>query len=60
VIAVERIDFVGIPVKAAGVTFDFPEPYDAGVCHMAFFKDPDGNALILHHRYAPYSDGSLP
>jgi hypothetical protein len=26
---------------------------DAGVCHMAFFADPDGNALMLHHRYAP-------
>ncbi len=24
-----------------------------GVCHMAFFADPDGNALMLHHRYAP-------
>jgi hypothetical protein len=20
---------------------------------MAFFHDPDGNALMLHHRYAP-------
>ena len=26
---------------------------DTGVCHMAFFSDPDGNALVLHHRYAP-------
>ena len=26
---------------------------DTGVCHMAFFTDPDGNALMLHHRYAP-------
>lgn len=26
---------------------------DTGVCHMAFFQDPDGNALMLHHRYAP-------
>ena len=26
---------------------------DTGVCHMAFFSDPDGNALMLHHRYAP-------
>jgi predicted enzyme related to lactoylglutathione lyase len=26
---------------------------DSGVCHMAFFADPDGNALMLHHRYAP-------
>jgi catechol 2,3-dioxygenase-like lactoylglutathione lyase family enzyme len=26
---------------------------DSGVCHMGFVKDPDGNTLILHHRYAP-------
>jgi predicted enzyme related to lactoylglutathione lyase len=26
---------------------------DTGVCHMAFFSDPDGNALMLHHRYSP-------
>jgi predicted enzyme related to lactoylglutathione lyase len=26
---------------------------DTGVCHMAFFSDPDGNAFMLHHRYAP-------
>lgn len=26
---------------------------DTGVCHMGFFADPDGNALMLHHRYAP-------
>jgi predicted enzyme related to lactoylglutathione lyase len=26
---------------------------DSGVCHMANFQDPDGNALMLHHRYAP-------
>jgi predicted enzyme related to lactoylglutathione lyase len=26
---------------------------DTGVCHMAFFADPEGNALMLHHRYAP-------
>jgi predicted enzyme related to lactoylglutathione lyase len=26
---------------------------DTGVCHMALFADPDGNALMLHHRYAP-------
>jgi predicted enzyme related to lactoylglutathione lyase len=47
-------------LKEAGVEFMFPEPYDSSVCHMAFFKDPDGNALILHRRYTPYRDGSLP
>ncbi len=29
---------------------------DTSVCHMAFFKDPDGNDLMLHNRYAPRSD----
>lgn len=47
-------------LQRAGVEFEFPEPYDSGTCHMAFFVDPDGNALALHHRYAAYSDGSQP
>jgi catechol 2,3-dioxygenase-like lactoylglutathione lyase family enzyme len=47
-------------LREAGVEFEFPEPYDSGVCRMAFFRDPDGNSLILHRRYAPYRDGSTP
>ena len=47
-------------LEGKGVEFEVPEPYDSGVCHMAFFSDPDGNSLILHHRYAPYRDGSRP
>jgi predicted enzyme related to lactoylglutathione lyase len=39
-------------LEAAGVAFH-GETLDSGVCHMAFFSDPDGNALLLHHRYAP-------
>jgi len=31
----------------------FGEIMDTGVCHMAFFNDPDGNDLMLHKRYAP-------
>jgi catechol 2,3-dioxygenase-like lactoylglutathione lyase family enzyme len=46
-------------LEAKGVEFD-GETVDTGVCHMAFFKDPDGNALMLHRRYAPFSDGRLP
>ena len=38
-------------LEGKGVEF-FGETLDTGVCHMAFFKDPDGNALMLHHRYA--------
>jgi hypothetical protein len=29
------------------------DTFDTGVCHMALFADPDGNALMLHHRNAP-------
>jgi extradiol dioxygenase family protein len=47
-------------LRDAGVDFEFPQIYDSGVCHMAFFKDPDGNGLMLHHRYAPYADGRRP
>jgi predicted enzyme related to lactoylglutathione lyase len=39
-------------LEGRGVHFD-GEVLDTGVCHMAFFADPDGNALMLHHRYAP-------
>ncbi len=39
-------------LEERGVEF-FGEILDTGVCHMAFFADPDGNALMLHHRYAP-------
>ena len=38
-------------LEAAGVEFQ-GDTLDTGVCHMAFFADPDGNALMLHRRYA--------
>jgi catechol 2,3-dioxygenase-like lactoylglutathione lyase family enzyme len=47
-------------LRDAGVEFQFEQVYDSGVCHMAFFRDPDGNGLMLHHRYAPYRDGTNP
>jgi predicted enzyme related to lactoylglutathione lyase len=31
----------------------FTHNFDSGVCHNAVFSDPDGNALMLHQRYAP-------
>jgi len=46
-------------LEAKGVAFD-GEILDTGVCHMTFFKDPDGNALMLHRRYAPFDDGRMP
>jgi len=46
-VAQARAALEGRGVEFAGDTFD------TGVCHMAFFADADGNALMLHHRYAP-------
>ena len=43
-------------LEGKGVPFE-GEIFDTGVCHMAFFADPDGNALMLHHRYKPHEEG---
>ena len=40
-------------LEAKGVEFE-GETLDTSVCHMAFFKDPDGNQFMLHRRYAPH------
>ena len=40
-------------LEAKGVEFN-GDTMDSGVCHMAFFADPDGNQLVLHRRYAPH------
>jgi catechol 2,3-dioxygenase-like lactoylglutathione lyase family enzyme len=39
-------------LEARGVRFN-GDILDTGVCHMAFFADPDGNQMVLHRRYAP-------
>ena len=39
-------------LESKGVAFEH-DTIDSGVCQMAVFKDPDGNVLMLHHRYAP-------
>ena len=52
---VPDVDQARSELEAKGVEFD-GETVDTGVCHMAFFKDPDGNALMLHRRYAPVTE----
>lgn len=49
---VDDIEAARAEYAAKGVEF-FGDTFDTGVCKMAFFADPDGNALMLHHRYAP-------
>ena len=56
---VDDVEAARAELEAKGVEFT-GDTFDTGVCHMAPFKDPDGNELTLHSRYAPYSDGSRP
>jgi predicted enzyme related to lactoylglutathione lyase len=49
---VEDVAQARAALESRGVRFS-ADTLDTGVCHMAFFSDPDGNALMLHHRYAP-------
>jgi predicted enzyme related to lactoylglutathione lyase len=45
-------------LEAAGVQVN--EMWDSGMCRGAGVKDPSGNPILLHRRYAPYPDGSMP
>jgi predicted enzyme related to lactoylglutathione lyase len=49
---VEDVEHARTELEARGLRF-MGDTIDSGVCHMALFADPDGNALMLHHRYAP-------
>jgi predicted enzyme related to lactoylglutathione lyase len=49
---VDDVAAVRATLEERGVAFA-GDTFDTGVCHMAFFADPDGNAFLLHHRYAP-------
>jgi catechol 2,3-dioxygenase-like lactoylglutathione lyase family enzyme len=49
---VEDVAAARAELEQRGVAFR-GDIVDTGVCHMAFFADPDGNALMFHHRYAP-------
>jgi catechol 2,3-dioxygenase-like lactoylglutathione lyase family enzyme len=49
---VEDVAAARAELESRGISFA-ADTIDSGVCHMAFFEDPDGNALLLHHRYVP-------
>ena len=47
---VADVDAARAALEAEGIAFH--AQFDSGTCHQAVFSDPDGNALILHHKYA--------
>ena len=49
---VEDVAAARAELEGQGIEFN-GDIIDSGVCHMANFRDPDGNALMFHSRYAP-------
>lgn len=49
---VDDFEVARATLEERGVEFQ-GETIDSGVCNMTAFRDPDGNALMIHHRYAP-------
>ena len=47
---VTDVDTARAELEANGVVFD-GETITTGVCKQAWFKDPDGNVLMLHRRF---------
>lgn len=56
---VADVDAARAELEAQGVEFD-GETIETDVCRQAWFKDPDGNALMLHRRFAAFPDGREP
>ena len=52
---VDDVEAARAELESRGVEFK-ADTLDSGVCLQAFFEDPDGNTLALHHRYAPRAD----
>jgi predicted enzyme related to lactoylglutathione lyase len=51
-LAVDDVEATRAELEGHGIEFR-GGILDSGVCHQAFFTDPDGNLLALHHRYVP-------
>jgi predicted enzyme related to lactoylglutathione lyase len=53
---VDDVEAARAELESKGVEFA-ADTMDSGVCHMAHFRDPDGNVLMFHNRYAPADAG---
>ena len=53
---VDDVEKARAELEAKGIEFP-ADTIDSGVCHMAHFRDPDGNTLMFHNRYAPPPEG---
>ncbi len=59
-IALRVADVAAAKEKLESAGLEVGEMWDSGACRGAGVNDPAGNRILLHHRYAPYPDGSTP
>jgi catechol 2,3-dioxygenase-like lactoylglutathione lyase family enzyme len=59
-LAMRVADVAEARAKLEGAGLAVGEMWDSGRCQGVGVSDPAGNRILLHHRYAPYPDGSLP
>ena len=59
-IALRVADVAAAKAKLEAAGLEVAEMWDSGKCNGAGVSDPAGNRILLHHRYAPYPDGSMP
>ena len=59
-IALRVADVAAAKAKLESAGLDAGHRWDSGVCQGAGVSDPAGNRILLHHRYAPYPDGTTP
>jgi predicted enzyme related to lactoylglutathione lyase len=59
-IALRVADVAAAKAKLEAKGVEVSEMWDSGLCRGAGVSDPAGNRILLHHRYAPYPDGSTP
>ena len=59
-IALRVTDVAVAKAKLEQAGLEVGEVWDSGACRGAGVSDPAGNRILLHHRYAPYPDGTMP
>ena len=59
-IALRVADVAVAKAKLEAAGLEVGEMWDSGVCRGAGVSDPAGNRILLHRRYGPYPDGSMP
>jgi predicted enzyme related to lactoylglutathione lyase len=59
-IAFRVTDVAAAKEKLESAGLEVAEMWDSGLCKGAGVSDPAGNRILLHRRYAPYPDGSMP